>query len=442
MRGGFEYAYSEGVWRNEVLKSLDRLSLPTSGTTVPAMSPAELRAIHSSIQEVTVVVRQLPDLLSAIGQELAGIHAEVSLIREMVATSLRLQAAAMDHERLQARLEEFIFQFAKAVQLATVDPSPLPEGTQYLLLRGFLGQIERIGIRTALVRGLENKKVLDTGISSATSRIAALEELPSLRSVVEAENAKEQDARDRADAQARAERAQRDWLREVSKCVSVFDRSEAALKAWPARCALTMDGWKDALSSEERAVFGTPLAPLRRPVLAMTSYWRARKRQQVRHERQRRQLLYEVFLARENLVVAEAMYRLLERSRLLAKVRHETSTELVLLEQQANYWRELKDLRRAVDVQEKALGELKLRPYMSKHIFPPHLIEDQTKALELAAMDDSPMEGSTTTTDSSFVRQLKAKYERTIEQLQQHIAQGPPIVVPFDQVLASCRSIR
>jgi hypothetical protein len=146
------------------MNSFDRALGLACGRTDQQMMQAEQH--RAALQSVQLQALQT-GLLAQMSNSLGAIHAEVAQARQMQAEALAIQQELLGRERLQARLEELIYQTEKLVVECRRPDSDLPPSSRYYLLGGVLQQVEQDGIGTAVIRGRDNKAAFEKVIGEA-----------------------------------------------------------------------------------------------------------------------------------------------------------------------------------------------------------------------------------------------------------------------------------
>lgn len=140
------------------MTSFDRALGLACGRTDQQMMQAEQH--RAAVQSAQLQALQT-GLLAQMSNSLGAIHAEVAQTRQMQAEALAIQQELLNRERLQAHVEELIFQTEKLVAECRRADSDLPPSSRYYLLVGVLRQVEDDGIGTAVVKGRDNKAAFE-----------------------------------------------------------------------------------------------------------------------------------------------------------------------------------------------------------------------------------------------------------------------------------------
>jgi len=159
------------------------------------MARAQMAAsgmVAASVERLRADVQAATDTLDAIQgeiehtrrlqeEQLAVQHEALDLQRR----SLALQQGMLQSDLLQAKLEEFLYQFKKAVERYSVDDPEYPATTRLLMLRGFLGEIAQHNIATPMIRGIDKKALLDDFVAKAQRLVRELAAHPDVLAAIE-----------------------------------------------------------------------------------------------------------------------------------------------------------------------------------------------------------------------------------------------------------------
>lgn len=105
--------------------------------------------------------------LQAINRSLASMLRELGDIRRIQQVGVELLGAILARDTFQASMEEFVFRFRRSLGEFRDENTGYPVEAQFLYLQQMLEVIQRCGISTACIRGLENKAAFDTCLSEA-----------------------------------------------------------------------------------------------------------------------------------------------------------------------------------------------------------------------------------------------------------------------------------
>jgi hypothetical protein len=125
-----------------------------------------------------------------VNRELTAIRGEVDGLRTLAEASLTLQQAALNQDKLQGDLEEFIYQFEKTLSY-TVGNKNLSEYSQYEVLSGVLKKIKSSKITTAIIRGVQNKQMYDRCLDLASRHLESLATTVEVKYALEQKKASE-----------------------------------------------------------------------------------------------------------------------------------------------------------------------------------------------------------------------------------------------------------
>ena len=166
---------------------------------------AEVRAATGTLDDIREEVEQARRVQE---EQLAVQQEALDLQRR----SLALQQGLLKSDNLQGRVEEFLYQFKKAVERYGVDSTEYPAPIRLLLLRGFLGEIAEQNIATPMIRGITNKGLFDDALSQAQRLVRELSAHPDVLAALdwakrEQRRAEEEEERKRREQEAEEQRS-------------------------------------------------------------------------------------------------------------------------------------------------------------------------------------------------------------------------------------------
>lgn len=132
----------------------------------------ELQGQQVKLQEVQI------ELLTAMSSTMDVIGADLGAIRGMQSEALAIQRELLERDKLQACLEEFIYQAEKLV--AECHAPILHPFIRYCLISGLIDYVHKEAIATPIIRGRDNKAAFDNAVSQARllkKELAKIEEV-------------------------------------------------------------------------------------------------------------------------------------------------------------------------------------------------------------------------------------------------------------------------
>jgi hypothetical protein len=150
---------------------------------VNAFEQAVQNIRRSSEQGVQLQAIQMV-LLADMSATMGSIHSEIAQVRKQNADILAIQQELLARERLQAYLEELIYQTQKLVAECSKANTNIPPSTRFFLLRGVLLHIKQEAIATPIIKGRDNKAAFDQMVSEANALGNQLRKDPAVRKAI------------------------------------------------------------------------------------------------------------------------------------------------------------------------------------------------------------------------------------------------------------------
>lgn len=174
----------------------------------------DIHDIRASAKQSVLLQTMQAGLLAQISATMGSMHAEMALARKHQADALAIQQELLTRERMQAYLEEFIYQAQKLIAECTKVDTALEPSTRFFLLYGILTHIAREGIGTPIVRGRENKAAFDHVVNEAKALCNQLNRDPEVQKAIAwAKRLEDQRRREQEEEQREQEEREREKKR-------------------------------------------------------------------------------------------------------------------------------------------------------------------------------------------------------------------------------------